>query len=91
MAQARQGCSNAELGVNALSRVAPLGPAEHQVMQHAMDKLGMSMRAYHRILKVARTIADLNAETKLNSRHLLEAMTYRSLDRDTATSSSLPS
>ena len=52
------------------------------MMRLAMDRLGLSARAYDRVLKVARTIADLDNPPNINSDHLAEALTYRSLDRD---------
>jgi magnesium chelatase family protein len=51
-------------------------------MENAVTKLGFSARGYDRILKVARTIADLSAEDNLGPKHLSEAVQYRTLDRN---------
>jgi magnesium chelatase family protein len=55
-------------------------PAQHIVRQ-SFDKLGLTMRGYHKLLKVARTIADLNGSSIIEATHLQEAMSYRSIDR----------
>ena len=50
-------------------------------LENALNKLGLSVRAYHRILKVSRTIADLNGEKEIQQPHLAEALGYRAMDR----------
>jgi magnesium chelatase family protein len=50
-------------------------------MEEAYNRLHLSARAYHRILKVARTIADLEGEERINAKHLTEAVCYRSMDK----------
>ena len=55
--------------------------AEEQLLQQAMERLQLSARAYHRILKLARSIADMDASQNIRTRHLTEAINYRKLDR----------
>jgi magnesium chelatase family protein len=58
-----------------------LGAESKKLMRRAVEELGFSARAYHRILKVARTIADLADAEVLSPEHLAEAIQYRALDR----------
>ncbi|MFQ5692265.1 MAG: YifB family Mg chelatase-like AAA ATPase [Nitrospinota bacterium] len=73
---------NAHMGPRHISRHCGLGEAEKRLLETAMERLSLSARAYHRILKVARTIADLGQEEKITTAHLAEAIQYRSLDRE---------
>jgi len=77
----RQKILNAELEHNSLEKICGLNASTRGFMQQAMDKLGFSARIFHRILKLARTIADLAAEQEVTVNHLSEAMAFRGLDR----------
>ncbi|WP_456415686.1 YifB family Mg chelatase-like AAA ATPase [Thiolapillus sp.] len=76
----RQGCNNAHLQNNALERHCKLDQASRALLMQAMDKLGLSARAYHRILRVARTIADLQQQSDIQLEHVTEAIGYRRMD-----------
>lgn len=73
---------NAQISSRQLRTWCRLDEAGTQLLKTAMDKLGLSARAYDRILKVARTIADLDSSPEIQTPHLAEAIQYRSLDRD---------
>ena len=73
---------NAQILPKHMLEMCRLGDEGHKLLQTAMEKLGLSARAYNRILKVARTIADLGGEENIQSAHIGEAISYRSLDRD---------
>ena len=60
---------------------SPVDDAGQKLLEMVVDKLGMSARSYSRILKVARTIADLTGEENIQRGHLAEAIQYRGLDR----------
>ena len=74
--------SNAQLGAQLLQKISTIDEAGKSLLNVAMKKLGLSARAYDRILKVARTIADLESSVKIETHHLAEAIQYRSLDRE---------
>ena len=72
---------NSELSGAALRRYASLGAAEAVLLNNILESLGLSMRAHDRIIKLARTIADLEGGAEISSAHLAEAVQYRNLDR----------
>lgn len=86
-ADARAGKPNAALEPREIERDCPLGTQAQQLMRQAMQRLSLSARAYHRVLKVARTIADLDHSETLLPAHIGEAIGYRRLDRATGPSS----
>lgn len=73
---------NAQMSVKQIREFCDLDEASKQLLKTAMEKLNLSARAYDRILKVSRTIADLEASEKIKGAHISEAIQYRSLDRD---------
>lgn len=77
----RAGKPNQALTPQELDQACPLDRAGRRLMGQALQQLGLSARAYHRILKVARTIADLAARDRIETPHLSEAIGYRKLDR----------
>ena len=78
---ARQGKTNSALLPKELDRHCLLDAEARQLLEAAMSRLTLSARAYHRVLKVARTIADLASCEQINSAHVAEAVRYRELDR----------
>lgn len=68
---------NAHLSGKEIEELCPLGQEEKELLKNAFEKLNLSVRAYHKIIKVARTIADLDQEERILSRHILEAVRYR--------------
>ena len=74
--------SNAQMSRNDLSHFCKLDKESRQLLKTAMERLSLSARAYDRIIKVSRTIADLEGSQDIQSQHLAEAIQYRSLDRE---------
>lgn len=73
--------SNAEMTSRAMRRHCELDPPSRRILDQALTHLGLSVRAHDRVLKVARTIADLIASDHIQSAHVAEAVNYRALDR----------
>jgi magnesium chelatase family protein len=76
----RVGKANYLLEHKELQEYCPLSESNYQLLEQAIIRLGLSARAYHRILKVARTIADLAGSEQIETQHLSEAIGYRRLD-----------
>lgn len=73
---------NAQMNVKQIRKYCVLDAASKELLKTAMERLNLSARAYDRILKVSRTIADLEGHTLVNGSHISEAIQYRSLDRE---------
>jgi magnesium chelatase family protein len=72
---------NAKMTSSLTRKYCQLSPTAEKTLQVSFEKLGLSARAYDKVLKVARTIADLDESEAIENRHILEAIQYRSLDR----------
>lgn len=72
---------NSQMNAAQIEKYCPLAPKEKEVLRSAFERLDLSVRAYHKILKAARTVADLDNTEQITLRHLLEVLQYRSLDR----------
>lgn len=77
----RQGKANNLLTAPELEQYCELTMNDKNLLEQAINKLGLSTRAYHRVLKLARTLADMNERTRLNTVDITEALSYRTLDR----------
>ena len=73
--------TNANMETSEIRKYCALDDEQASLLSSAMEELNLSARAWDRILKVSRTIADLDASEKIQTQHLLEAINYRSLDR----------
>ncbi len=81
IALVRSGKANSALSAKEVKQLCSLSEQSHLLLEQAMVKFGLSHRAYHRILKVALTIADLAGSEHIDIKHLSEAISYRKLDR----------
>ncbi len=77
----RQGKTNSRLSVKEIDAHCALDATSETLLRQAINRLNLSARAYHRILKVARTIADLSGVEKITNQHIAEAIQYRRLDK----------
>jgi magnesium chelatase family protein len=77
----RQGRANSHLSTREIEQHAKPDSAGDQLLRHAIQRLGLSARGYHRILKVARTVADLAGSEAVRPEHVAESIQYRRLDR----------
>ena len=76
-AMARQGCENARLAGTELKQHCELENSDRRRLERAAEKLGLSMRACQRVLKVSRSIADMESSGRIQRPHLVEALAYR--------------
>ena len=73
--------SNSELDTKLINKFCTLDAKSRNILKKYFEKMNLSARAYSRVLKVARTIADLDNELKIQENHILEALQYRNLDK----------
>lgn len=78
---ARQQVPNAHLSSKQLKAYCQLSEADNEFLELAVEKLGLSTRAHHKILKIARTIADMAEAEHIEHAHIIEALSYRAMDR----------
>jgi len=77
----RQGTANAHLSSAEVRKYCKLSQEDNEFLELAVEKLGLSTRAHHKILKIARTLADMEEQNSINHSHITEALSYRAMDR----------
>lgn len=77
----RQGKPNAQLASAEVRKFCQLSEEDNEFLELAVEKLGLSTRAHHKILKIARTLADLEGDEYIHRKQLIEALSYRAMDR----------
>ncbi|ASP47836.1 YifB family Mg chelatase-like AAA ATPase [Cognaticolwellia beringensis] len=77
----RQGKPNAQLGSAEVRTFCQLSADDNEFLELAIEKLNLSTRAHHKILKISRTLADMEAVEHIEHKHLIEALSYRAMDR----------
>jgi magnesium chelatase family protein len=77
----RAGKINAHMNSSEVETYCVLTKADAEFLEEVLHKLGLSVRAWHRILKVARTLADLGGSEAIERKHIAEALSYRTMDR----------
>ncbi|MGO1247474.1 MAG: YifB family Mg chelatase-like AAA ATPase [Oceanisphaera sp.] len=77
----RAGKTNARLSASELERFCPLDQSDAEFLEQALHKMKLSIRAWHKLIRVARTIADLEHQEHISRSHLIEALGYRAMDR----------
>ena len=77
----RQKCANSQLTNTQVERFCQLTKEDENLLRLAIEKLDLSARAYHRVLKISRTIADLEGSINIQTGHIMEALSYRKLER----------
>ena len=76
--ESKSSLCNADMSIEEIKKFCEIPPGSKQILQKAVDKDRLSARGYHKVLKLSRTIADLAAEEKIASQHVLEAISYNS-------------
>ncbi len=77
----RQGTANAHLSSAEVRKYCKLSQEDNEFLELAVEKLGLSTRAHHKILKISRTLADMEENNDINNTHITEALSYRAMDR----------